>query len=760
MIELVHTSVPHGLLPGDGGFCTVAATKDVPVALRQRLEQLSSYKHLVSAPGPQYERGNPVAWSHLVLQTGEHLLSCVRACAFDYTNRTNRIARHWCFAPREVPAGTNFADVLLHGAAEELSTPWSGEPRWLPPRSGSPLAASTDRSDCRPVAWNALFGESRGPALAAGFAAALIHAVRDGGRGIVFRTSPAVDADGVRALGLFADLLALVPADLRSRVIFSTYPATLPAWMPRHLVCLQSGDPALAACATFVDLEMGTVSGAERLPQDPDLLHLAQHGRKQAPPPSIRPFASSSAASAPAPSAPARGRTPAAPTGRLVRAPSGRLVSKTQVKKTKPEDILIYVLCAAIVLAAVTLSWWLFKPASKNNPPQNSVTQAKPGPSTNAPSTSSAVNQPKPRHISETNTDSVPVKQQPKEATPPKLFDKPPANMETIQVPPPPDPLLSAEVILFNKEYPNAKDWENKGRKGEGFWYFYDKEGSWTNQPIRKKEGAKKGLASGSSWGNKPLNVDKLLAYSVETKEIYWNFTFKPEEGWFAKGERIDLREKYFGLTPVVFEIWKRVMEKQQGKPWNESYEISFSGIDPSESSKIVEYSARIEGRFLKMEDIVQIVDGPVLKRFEDNLQLYEAAFTRANNEKKESERKETEVKNKLRDLQNKRDRLDAELNQLEEKKRNASGKEEEGLKNQIQKKTKERNDLRTEIDQLTRTRVVENAEAASRDANDEYRRRKRAYEDEKIKKDNFVKRDSRKQELSRYKFSDVKPVR
>lgn len=748
MIELVHTSVPHGLLPGDGGFCTVAATKDVPAALRQRLEQLSSYKHLVSAPGPQYERGNPVAWSHLVLQTGEHLLSCVRACAFDYTNRTNRIARHWCFAPREVPAGTNFADVLLHGAAEELSTPWSGEPRWLPPRSGSPLAASTDRSDCRPVAWNALFGESRGPALAAGFAAALIHAVRDGGRGIVFRTSPAADADGVRALGLFADLLALVPADLRPRVVFSTYPATLPAWMPRHLVCLQSGDPALAACATFVDLEMGTVSGAERLPQDPDLLHLAQHGRKQAPPPSIRPFASSSAASAPAPSAPARGRTPAAPTGRLVRAPSGRLVSKTQVKKTKPEDILIYVLCAAIVLAALTLAWWWLK-SSPNTPQQGSVTQETTKSSTNSLSSASASSQTESKQVSETNAVSM-VDQSPPsiEKPPQKQIEKQIEKNEKKSDPSASDPLLFAETIEC-KKYPQAKDWE-----GDGIWYYYDSNGIWTNRPICIQEVS--GLVKGKSYVNEPgtmKNVHKILAYNVETKHLYWDFTFTTIDGWFSDGKQVDLRTAYFGTNPDVFETWKRVLGKQARKTWDEVYEVSFTGIDPHSQTNVA-YSIR-RGRYLKMEDIVCEVDASTIKKGKARIKQSDDELNRAKKENDNAEKSAQAAENKLAELESKRKQLDNEIAGLKQKKSTASDKEEEHLKKEINTKTKELNTINGQIQ--PQSQAVEQAKRKASDANTAFVRAKQSNDFLKIEYDKFVNRDSHKIELSRFKFS-VKP--
>lgn len=661
MIELVHTSVPHGLLSGDGGFCTVAATKDVPAALRQRLEQLSSYKHLVSAPGPQYERGNPVAWSHLVLQTGEHLLSCVRACDFDYTNRTNRIARHWCFSPREVPEGTNFADVLLHGAAEELSTPWTGEPRWLPPRSGSPLAASTDRSDCRPVAWNALFGESRGPALAAGFAAALIHAVRDGGRGVVFKTSPAADADGVRALGLFADLLALVPADLRSRVIFSTYPATLPAWMPRHLVCLQSGDPALAAFATFVDLERGTVEGAERLPQDADLLHLAQYGRKQAPPPTIRPFASSSASSAPVRHATSPGRTPVAPTGRIVRAPSGRLVSRTQVKKTKPEDILIYVLCGAIVLGAVVLAAMMLR---RTPPP--TVTESTTPTVTTTTTTTSTTRPPAETSVPKHKTNAVPGKVSPpkeRESTNNVAKTKPDKPQQVT------DPLLSAEKIEFSM--PTANRWFGD----KGAWYFYDKNGI-----LKTSEISIGNVMGAKSFKNEPKEARRRLAFNPIEKKIYWSFSPENGTGWFADGKPVNLREVFFGPDPRVFDAWMNVLEKQTGNKWTECYMVTFSGEPPEDKARKSSSTGNdplppIMGQYLDKQLVItagmagQVADyDRRIKVLTESKKQHADALKEAQNQLAELEKRDEALKKSYENIQDLKKKKDDEKDEKKKK--------------------------------------------------------------------------------------------
>jgi hypothetical protein len=46
--ELHYTSVPRGLRPGSRGFCIVAVTAQMPGALAERLEALSSYQPVFS----------------------------------------------------------------------------------------------------------------------------------------------------------------------------------------------------------------------------------------------------------------------------------------------------------------------------------------------------------------------------------------------------------------------------------------------------------------------------------------------------------------------------------------------------------------------------------------------------------------------------------------------------------------------------------------------------------------------------------------
>ena len=111
MFELVNTSLPNGLLPGTHGFATVAMTRGLADNLRRRLEDLSAYVHKTSAHDATYETLNPVAWSHLILPRGEHVLGRVAAAPFDYTGRTNRLARLVCLSAAEAKA-FNAAETL------------------------------------------------------------------------------------------------------------------------------------------------------------------------------------------------------------------------------------------------------------------------------------------------------------------------------------------------------------------------------------------------------------------------------------------------------------------------------------------------------------------------------------------------------------------------------------------------------------------------------------------------------------------------
>ena len=64
MHELIYTSAPKGLATGSRGFCTVAATAELPNSLAKKLEGLSGYNHLFD-PG---DSRNPVNYSFVTFK--------------------------------------------------------------------------------------------------------------------------------------------------------------------------------------------------------------------------------------------------------------------------------------------------------------------------------------------------------------------------------------------------------------------------------------------------------------------------------------------------------------------------------------------------------------------------------------------------------------------------------------------------------------------------------------------------------------------
>lgn len=268
MFELANTSLPNGLIPGTHGFATVAMTKGLPDALRQRLEALCAYTHRQSAHDDRYFRENPVNWFHVALPTGEHAVGRVAACDFDYTGRTNRLARMLVFPAREMPRLG--AVRVLSAEKARLSAPWDGEPRWLAPDAATAtrLASSAAPVGATPSAWVAKFGAG-GDTLAQRFALLLEDSVKNGGKPIYFKTSAASDPDGTGLLSLFSNLIDLLPPELCSAVTFSTYPDALPNGTRCHLRGAFDGDRAFAAASNsqpWVDCEHSRVAHEELLP--------------------------------------------------------------------------------------------------------------------------------------------------------------------------------------------------------------------------------------------------------------------------------------------------------------------------------------------------------------------------------------------------------------------------------------------------------------------------------------------------------------
>ncbi|MBR4653307.1 MAG: hypothetical protein IKO72_08095 [Kiritimatiellae bacterium] len=269
MYELVNTSLPNGLIPGTHGFATVAMTKGLPDALRTRLETYCAYSHRTGAHDATYFKENPVNWFHVALPQGEHIVGRVAPAEFDYTGRTNRIARLLVFPKGEMPA-IGGAETLKK-EFQRFVEPWTGEARWLEAdrltlgRLRLKMPAVTSDAP----AWRAMFGGDEGVRLAKGFARLLAKNMSVTGKTIYFKTSAKYDVDGTRLLALFADLIALLPVELRGKATFSTYPAALPQGTVCHLRGVYDRDRIFDAAAVtqpWVDCENGTVNNTSLLP--------------------------------------------------------------------------------------------------------------------------------------------------------------------------------------------------------------------------------------------------------------------------------------------------------------------------------------------------------------------------------------------------------------------------------------------------------------------------------------------------------------
>ena len=267
MYELVNTSVPNGLVAGTHGFATVAMTKGLPDAIRMRLENFCAYPHRTSAHDASYYAQNPVNWFHLTLPTGEHVVGRTAPCEFDYTGRTNRLAHLLCFPAKEMPL--NGGAFVLKSEGARFAEPWQGEPRYL--AADKTLVAQLQMADSQrgrePANWENFFGE-KGVEYAKRFAALLAQNLRGVGKSISFKAG-AADVDGVRLLGLFSDLINLLPENLAAKATFATFAACVPNGVTCHLRGVFDRDRAFDAASAlqpWVDCEAGVVRNENLLP--------------------------------------------------------------------------------------------------------------------------------------------------------------------------------------------------------------------------------------------------------------------------------------------------------------------------------------------------------------------------------------------------------------------------------------------------------------------------------------------------------------
>ena len=353
MYELVNTSVPNGLIAGTHGFATVVLTKGMPDAIRVRVEGLCAYPHRTSAHDASYYSENPVNWFHLTVAGDGHVVGRTAPAEFDYTGRTNRLSRTLFFAAHEMPAAGGAA--VLKVVNDRFCEGWRGEPQYVPEdRALADRLCRIDRPHgADPSHWRALLGP-QGAEYARRFAALLRQNLRTG-KSLFFKAAKA-DVDGTRLLGLFADLINLLPDDLAAQVTFSTFAACVPSGCVCHLRGIYDKDRAFevaSALQPWIDCESGAVQHAELLPQEDqtDVQDLAS--RRDAP------AAESSPAGLGRNDRLARGRSMAGARQGAFGVPRNRVLA-TKPRRSLPLGVILGASLAVLALVGGGAGFWIW----------------------------------------------------------------------------------------------------------------------------------------------------------------------------------------------------------------------------------------------------------------------------------------------------------------------------------------------------------------------------------------------------------------
>ncbi len=205
--EIVYTSAEKGLKQGSRGFCTVVSTAGMSLALAERLESMSGYRHAFPLHDPQASM-NPVCFSHVTTRLAGktlHVISRVADAGQDYTGRSNKLAHHLVIDHvASMPAGP--ARLMVEPGV--IVERWDGNVRNVPPRElrCAPLPASIPL-----VAWQSLTGDE-------GWAGSVAEQLLQNPAPVSIIFKPGTDT-----LTLVREVLDLIPAPQRWNVTFSTY---------------------------------------------------------------------------------------------------------------------------------------------------------------------------------------------------------------------------------------------------------------------------------------------------------------------------------------------------------------------------------------------------------------------------------------------------------------------------------------------------------------------------------------------------------
>lgn len=139
--QLIFTSAPRGLTPGQSGYCTVARSRDLRDALIPAIEKLSYYT-------PETNH-NPIICAHRILDirgTKIHVLTRIVDAGHDFTKRRSFLAHHLILEPSELASSAAPAEIFLKWKG--WIDHWEGDPQWL--EDNRPLPARTSAQTTLP----------------------------------------------------------------------------------------------------------------------------------------------------------------------------------------------------------------------------------------------------------------------------------------------------------------------------------------------------------------------------------------------------------------------------------------------------------------------------------------------------------------------------------------------------------------------------------------------------------------------------------
>jgi hypothetical protein len=154
MWQLIHTSAPNGLNPGQTGFCTVARHRGIPPRLVALLEGLSAYDSPAEA--------RPVIFTYRLIAVGNETFGVLsRYCdaGLDYTHRRNHLTHHLVVGAAEMAVLPPPAEVAARWAFWRDA--WQEAPQWLE-NSDATAAALFKKTDTQlpALTWRETTGDA------------------------------------------------------------------------------------------------------------------------------------------------------------------------------------------------------------------------------------------------------------------------------------------------------------------------------------------------------------------------------------------------------------------------------------------------------------------------------------------------------------------------------------------------------------------------------------------------------------------------